>query len=492
MKKNGGLLIGIIILGGFLRLLFINTRNIQYDDMFSYFLSRQSLGEIIKGTAADTMPPLYYFLLHYWGLISQEIWFLRLLSVLLSCGVMVTLFFLIRKLFGFTAGLWATFFAAISPLQIYHAQDIRMYALLAFLEVLFYYFVILAYTTEISDRQRLGYWLGAILSGAAAMYTHNLAIFGIVAPNLYLLIKRDWKKLRSLLFVQFMIMLVSIPWLVMLPGQIQKVQNAFWTPRPGIVEIFQSIIQLTSNLPISPTWLLMVASVISAQVFLLVYYLAWKNKVDNENVKLLVILSLLPPALIFVFSYLIRPIFVTRVFIYSATVFLGLAGVATAINWKKKIGVMLAILVIVNSVIALPGLYLYDGFPRSPYKAAADHLKSEGMRNLSVIHDNKLSYFPMRYYLPEANQRFLADEPGSSNDTFALASQTAMGIFPEANIEKAVDNSNGIVFIVFTKAISEYVQNGFENHPVLTWLGKHFTLVDKVVFGDLEMYYYVR
>ena len=76
--------VSIFLLGFILRVLFINSREIAYDDSFSYFLARQSFSEIIKGTAADTMPPLYYFLLHIWMQISNELWFLRLLNVMIN------------------------------------------------------------------------------------------------------------------------------------------------------------------------------------------------------------------------------------------------------------------------------------------------------------------------------------------------------------------------------------------------------------------------
>ena len=65
LNKNKLLFILIMLLGLMLRILFIDSREITYDDAFSYFLSRQPLPVIIGGTAADTMPPLYYFLLHF-------------------------------------------------------------------------------------------------------------------------------------------------------------------------------------------------------------------------------------------------------------------------------------------------------------------------------------------------------------------------------------------------------------------------------------------
>lgn len=491
-KKSGGILAGIIILGTVLRLLFIDSRNIQYDDMFSFFLARQDLPEIIKGTAADTMPPLYYFLLHFWSQISQEIWFLRLLSVLISVGVIISLFLLIKKMFGDREALLAALLAAISPLQIYHAQDIRMYALLTLSEILYFYFLACLFQGQTNKRKKKNLWIGATICGVVAMYTHNLAIFGIIAPDILLLIKKDFNRLKKLVISQMIIAVLSLPWLIMVPGQMQKVQTAFWTPRPGIVEVVQSIIQLTATIPITPLWLFYAASIISMQITFLVFYLAIKKHNSSYSVISLIILSIIPPLFLFIGSYLIRPIFVTRVFIYAATVFLGLGGVVISKNWSNRIGIIILVLFIINSAISLPSLYQFNEFPRSPFRQAAEYLKENPQDDLRIIHDNKLSFFPMLFYLPDADQVFMPDEPGSSNDTLAIASQEAMGIYPENSIEDAIDEKVSIAFVVFSKAIDEYNQKGFGQHPTLAWLSERFHYQKMARFQDLEIYYFDR
>jgi mannosyltransferase len=324
------------------------------------------------------------------------------------------------------------------------------------------------------------------------MYTHNLAIFGIIAPDFYFLVKLDWTKLRTLILIQIFIGLFSIPWLVILPGQMQKIQAAFWTPKPGIDEVFQSIILLTSHLPLTPSWLLFVCSLLSIEGFMLVFFIAWKYKKEMPLVQLLLILVLGPPITLFMISYLARPVFVSRVFIYSATMFLGIAGIAIAKGWNKRIGLVLASLFVLNSALSLPSLYSYSEFPRSPYKEAANFLATNEDSNLRIIHDNKLSYFPMHYYLPDRDQVFLADEPGSSNDTFAVASQQAMEIFPVNNIEDAVNGTKRIAFVVFSSAIEEYNERGMDQHPILKWLNDEFNFQEKTTFNDLEIYFFDR
>jgi mannosyltransferase len=194
LKARWGL-IGILALGLALRCIELQGRSIAYDDAFSFFLARQDFSKIVSGTAADTMPPLYYFLLHGWiALGGSQLWWLRLLSVGLNLAAVVVLFLLVRSLAGQAAGLWAGFLGVISPLQIYHAQDLRMYALLAFCQLLYCLFFVRIYLGKRAKMPWLD-WIGLVLAGAGAMYTHNLAVFVLAIPDLYLLIKRDWRTL---------------------------------------------------------------------------------------------------------------------------------------------------------------------------------------------------------------------------------------------------------------------------------------------------------
>jgi Predicted membrane protein len=301
MKSRNFLLAGVFLVAIVMRCLFLGTRSIEYDDAFSIFLSQQSLPSIIRGTAADTMPPLYYFLLHFWMVLGQQIWLLRALSVILNLGSVFLLYWIVKNLVDWRAGLWAAFLAAISPLQIYHAQDLRMYALLELAQLGYIWFFIQIFKNPNLEWKDWKNWLGLILFGGLAMYSHNLAIFVLVVPNLFLIYKRKWRLLFRLIAAQFVIGLIAIPWLLYLPGQISKIQGAFWTPRPGLVEIIQAVIMFTAALPLSGV-LLIIAAVLSFEVLFIVVMEAIKNKEKKDEMSFLAFFALFPPLLIFIVS----------------------------------------------------------------------------------------------------------------------------------------------------------------------------------------------
>ncbi|MCC6148285.1 MAG: glycosyltransferase family 39 protein [Anaerolineaceae bacterium] len=479
----------ILLAALILRCVNVKGRSIQYDDAFSILLAERPLGEIVRGTAADTMPPLYYFLLHFWIMLGQQVWFLRLLGILFSLGSVAVLYFIIRFLFNSRAAFWASILTAISPLQIYHAQDIRMYAPLAFFQLAYWGFFLRI--LEKSTPKPWVNWLGLVLMGALAMYTHNLAVFGLCVPVISLAFLRKWKMLGKFLLADLAIGLLAAPWLAMVPGQISKIQTAFWTPRPGVAELVQAGILFVGTLPLPGIWLLVVA-VISLQAVALVLLESWKDGEGKGAVRLLQALAVAPPVLLFAASYLMRPVFVPRGFLVSSFAFLGLAGRAIGKNRRSGSGLIIALLFGVAATISLPYQISFREFPRSPFQEATNYLAEEIPSGAVIVHDNKLSYFPMTFFGRELPQVFLADAPGSPNDTLAYETQKALGIFPQASIEQAVHLKDEIFFVVFTRVLVEYRNLGEKTHPSLRWLGENYTLIEEEKIGDLTIYHFTR
>ena len=481
-------LLAILALGLLLRLIALRTRGIWYDDAFSILLSRQDMARIVVGTAADTMPPLYYFLLHAWMKLGTSIPTLRLLNVSISLGIVALAYRATRLLLSRRAALWAALFTAISPLQIYHAQELRMYGLLCVNLLLYLYFFIRIYL-DLDQRGRVS-WIGLTVAGALAMYSHNLAIFTLVGADFLLLLKRRWRLLGRLLLAHLATFLLASPWLVMVPGQVAKIQRAFWTPRPGLLELVQTLVVFHTNLPV-PRWMLPI-SLTGTMLFLafVVYELAnrWRR---HPGVQLLAVFSLLPPALTFAASYVMRPLFVPRGIILSSLTYYMLGGHVVSAQRRRWIGAVLALVFIIPALLALPGHYTFDEFPRSRFEQAAAFLRAHIRSGDVVLHDNKLSYFPMYCYAPELPQVFLPDEPGSHNDTLARASQDAMEIWPVKDLQTGAEGATRLWFVFFTRAVEEYAAMGLP-HPVLVELKQEWRQVDQVAFGDLEIILFER
>jgi 4-amino-4-deoxy-L-arabinose transferase-like glycosyltransferase len=488
-------LLPALLLGLLLRLIGIQGRSLQYDDTFSIFLSERSLPEIVRGTAADTMPPLYYFVLHFWMAVSREAWFVRLLSGLLSLLAIVLLYELGSRWLVKGAAGWAAGLAALSPLLIYHGQDVRMYALLVVCQLGYLWFFTRVW---FSDEQRTGQywnWVGLALCGTAALYTHNVAVFALLAPDLFLLLRREWKLLSRLLAAQLAMALLALPWLLLIPGQVAKVQSAWTLPPPGVVEILQAILMFAASLPL-PVPLLALALLFSLQILAMLAIelrRAWKDLPERRaGMAFFLILLLLPPGLLFAASYVIKPVFVPRAFLVASLAYDLLAGLVIARTWSRGVGKLLAAAFLAAALVSLPSFYTYQDFPRSPYRQASAYLQGAVRPGELVIHETKLSFFPARYYAPQLPQVFLADPPGSENDTFEIASQQAMRIFPAPDLASAIGESQAVYFVTFSQTFGEYEAMGLPEHPNLVWLDGHMRRVGRVSFNDLEIYHYER
>ncbi len=122
----------ILLLATILRLLDIRFHPYTPDQMFSVGLANLGWGEMIRATAADTHPPLYYALLKLWYLITPPtLGSAQVLSVLISIWTLWLLFRLARHLFSPAAAWFALLFAALAPYQVYWSHAARMHQLLA-------------------------------------------------------------------------------------------------------------------------------------------------------------------------------------------------------------------------------------------------------------------------------------------------------------------------------------------------------------------------
>ena len=109
----------------------------------------------------------------------------------------------------------------------------------------------------------------------------------------------------------------------------------------------------------------------------------------------------------------------------------------------------------------------------------------------AVVHTNKLTYFPMHVYAPELDGTFLADPPGSPQDTLANPTQEALGVFATSTIAEAVGEAQRVWLIYFSREVEEVQALGAE-HPTLSWLADGFVEVEREWFGDLIVALYRR
>jgi 4-amino-4-deoxy-L-arabinose transferase-like glycosyltransferase len=491
-------LILILLLGTTLRLISISARPIWYDEAFAILFSQKGPAAMLYGTlapagsgAADIHPLGYYTLLWGWmGIFGESMAASRLLSVVAGMISVLVIYKIAEELFTEHTALVSALFLAISPFQVHYSQEIRMYSFLG---------LWLGLATLCYAKGRRGgqarWWIGFALSAALAQYTHNLAAFYLAPLAASALLQRDWRALRSAAAAGTAAVVLYLPWLIHLPTQIAKIDQAYWVERPGPARLLTLLLTFTTNLPLPGEWLaaglfltLSAATLASWQTLK-----AWRIKVTNLSHGLWILyLSFAPPLLLYIFSQW-KPVYIERALIASGMMFcIWLAWSLLETGTPRPVSYAVIGMLILAAGIGLYQHMSYAGFPYAPYRQLDSSLRIRTKPGDTIVHSSKLSYLPAIYFDPELQQKFIGDPPGSTVDTLAPATQQVLAIQAQPGIEQAASGARRVWFIIFKESIQEYTSAGEADHPQLKWLKNHFQEESMEVWGDLQVYLFTR
>ncbi|MBI2865620.1 MAG: glycosyltransferase family 39 protein [Chloroflexi bacterium] len=229
----------LVLLGSFaVRGFRLGTQSLWFDEGYSLHLAGLDWLSLVRVTATDIHPPLYYALLKVWvWLVGNTEFALRYLSLLFGVLMVPANYALASRLFGRRIAGVAAVLAAFSPLYVYYSQELRMYTLLGLSSLLALYF----FTKALATQQKK-YWVAYVLFMTAALYSHLyaalvfvvlcLALIGFSLPNRRgerraqrapaPTIKTPLAGPRSGLLSQVAVVLLFLPWA---PTALDKVAN---------------------------------------------------------------------------------------------------------------------------------------------------------------------------------------------------------------------------------------------------------------------------
>lgn len=460
----------ILLLGFALRLFRLGAASLWYDETVSVWLARQDLAEITRHTAGDIHPPLYYYLLHFWGQFAGWTEFaVAFFSLLFGVLLIALVYRLGRDWIGARAGAFAALLVAFSPYNVWYSQEVRMYTLGAVLGLASVYFGVHA----LADRGPRGSgeagkgapvrgpWTAVVLYllvTAAGLYTLYYFLFLIAFENLAALawITRQWRvaggqgadgeprrgnrvvggqpsavslgRLRSAVLLwlgsQLAVVLLYLPWLPVAVRQATDPPVPPWRGYTPLVDIFgQSFGALSfgQSVDLARVWpLLLVPAllIVVALVRVRRRAAAWG----------LLGYTLVPVALIAAFS-LWKPLFHVRyVFTYSPAFYLllglGLAELRPPRRQESKEGfiylvalaarLLLLLLVIAGSALSLRNFWYDPQYATDDLRSAVQHLAENWRPGDVVLVNAGYAYTALVYFdAPVAGrERLPAYAPG--------------------------------------------------------------------------------
>ncbi len=432
----------LILLGGFLlRLYQLGAQSLWYDETVSAYLAMQGVTDLIAHTARDIHPPLYYLLLHFWIRLAGDSEFaLAFVSVFWSMLLLCLTYRLARRLVDTPTALLAAALVAVSPYNVWYAQEVRMYTMGSFLGLVTVY-ALLQLWSEREDRPgatRRAWtpWLVWVLAATAGLYTLYYFAFLLVAQNLFAVGYWWWQRRRGLegtdrrmirwLGGQAATVLLYLPWLPIFYRQATNPPVPPWRSFTGAWQVLRdswSALVLGQSVEPGLVWPVL------ALAALLYGWALWPDRAERRRtlppsaVRVLLIgYTVIPVVLIFLFSYLVPLFHVRYVFLYAATFYIVLAwGVRRMwgrLKRRRPVWRVLGTAAVLAIYVAASAFSLAQFWTNPRY--AADDLRA-GVRyiarhmgpNDAVLINAGYAYTAFRYYYrgPIAWQGRLTDYP---------------------------------------------------------------------------------
>lgn len=323
-----------------LRLHHFTTLPLWYDEVIHADWCDEIRLGLFRG-ATELVEPFFCLFLYLWQLAARSDWWLRLPSLLCSTALVPLGYALGASLRGRGTGLIAAAFAALSPLLVFYAHDMKEYALVAALEA---GLLLCAFRYQNSGG-RNAWLLSFCILALITLHTHILASFFLAALNLGVLMAYGLRgaKGRKWLSAQAVIAVLYMPYfLAALRFSRAMREKIFWAPVPDLRSLAVSVVNLSTGYVVEDPlrWAVLVAVAV-----LVVLGLLHAGRARREAL-LLLCCVVLPVAGVFAYSRVApNSYYVDRYFIGAALPLLALCGLGISSARNRLSGLaMLAFL----------------------------------------------------------------------------------------------------------------------------------------------------
>ncbi len=366
-------LLAILLLGTVLRFLYLGRQSVWVDEGFSWLAQQLSFRSITRLSLNDVHPPLYYYLLKasLWVLPDTEFG-MRFVSVLCSVATLAVMMNFVYRRWGHRAACYVGLLAALSPFDIYYAQEARMYTLLSLLFVLA--FTELVRALEGKPAHLIGW--AAATTGLA--WTHAYGLLAAFLQIGFFAVYWTWQRLRGRPFpLQPKPALAALAGALLGVGPIVLLFYMIRHQHAGSVSVpkvnyFFALVRCWATGPMSAfpafgipwrahdvsTAVMVACAVLGARQL-------WRRgEFYHWVLYFAVALIALPPALVFAYSTLTKhALWVDRGFLPNAHILYLLAGIGLSAVGSRALRGIAAVAIGVSIVPG--GLYYYTRFEKS-------------------------------------------------------------------------------------------------------------------------------
>lgn len=397
----------IVVLIAVMTILYVSlifNQNIWTDEAFTMQLVESgSVLEIIKGTAVDVHPPLYYLITYFFvTLFGTSVQVYKIVSIIPMVLSMALGFFYVKPWFGAkTAVLYILFLNAVPCVMEYGVQ-IRMYSwgifFISFASLSAYGYY------RFKNKKHL---LFLTLAALCACYTHNFTMISAVFIYIFLGISLIFKEHRfplKWLLSGGVVSVLYLPWLLVLYAQTNNRVGNYWISnidKETILGYFSDI--FGSRIPYSTTMFVI--------LWLIAIVLLFVSGYQDRQVGILGILLFLIPVftalLGVIVSVLVTPFFVARYLIPCMGLFA--LGMALAFrNEKDFVYIFLCLF-----LVCMIGNSYYENYEKEYLSTTVDdfltYLDEKSGDNDIIIYNYEMFGFIYECYFDKEKLIFLED-----------------------------------------------------------------------------------
>lgn len=236
-------------------------QSVWFDEAYSILIAKQPVGDLLRLTALDTHPPLYYLLLKGWaGVFGWSELALRAASVGSMLLAIIVAGLLLRRMFSRRVAIGAILLLMVSPLVLRYGFEIRMYADAMLIGIAATYALYSAWQSK--GRRRIAWLAGyAVLVAAGMFMLYYLAFLWIAhvawLTYVHLRRKQSWQKLLPFAASYGGAVLLFLPWL---PTFVSQISNGALAPIGQPLNLEQLIGVASFNIFYQPLYMLGVVS----------------------------------------------------------------------------------------------------------------------------------------------------------------------------------------------------------------------------------------
>lgn len=281
-----------------------------FDEVYSWNLSLDTPKDIIAISSGDIHPPLFYIILKAWtNIFSDSIFSMRMLSTLLSMLSMLFLFNICREIkITEKRIIFVLILYAVSPLNIYYSQEVRMQSLNLFLTIGSTFF----FLRFLNSKKNIHGVLWALFA-ALSLYTHYFALLILFSQVLIIFVKYLLKEIDlSLTKAGFVYSLIPIalfsPWIPTFLNQ--TAQGQPWRTGQSVIQILENYLVFFKEIFFSYYWnyenkgVIIGTAVFSLILisFLIVSFIVYYKNSDKKKLSI-IILFVVPSLIAMIISF---------------------------------------------------------------------------------------------------------------------------------------------------------------------------------------------